>query len=80
MLGKRAGAPHKGRTWQNVDRKAEMILKAASAVKQTLIPIVRDGTPSAFYDRMPRFAEFNEFIGLPTIRDLEKEFRVTEGG
>ena len=47
MLGKRAGAPHKGRTWQNVDRKAEMILKAASAVKQTLIPIVRDGTPAA---------------------------------
>jgi hypothetical protein len=34
----------------------------------------RDGTTKGAIDRMVTFAQFNELIGLPNIRELESRY------
>jgi carboxyvinyl-carboxyphosphonate phosphorylmutase len=50
------------------------LLAAAKAVTGIMQAIRRDGTPAAVMDRLVPFDEFNDFIGLPEIRDLEARF------
>ena len=56
------------------------LLAATRAMQAVVATIARDGTPAGYSKQMPTFAEFNEFIGLPVVRELEQEFRVVEHG
>ena len=46
----------------------------AKAVTELMRILKRDGTTKAVVDRMIPFEEFNELIGLPEIRDMEKRY------
>lgn len=46
----------------------------AKAVTELMRNLKRDGTTKAVVDRMIPFAEFNDLIGLPEVRDMEKRY------
>jgi len=50
------------------------LLAATRAMQQVIEAIRREGTPLGYAGAMPTFAEFNAFIGLPRVRELEREF------
>ena len=50
------------------------LLGAASAIRDILAVIARDGTPAQAQAQMMGFDEFLNFIGLPEIRELERRF------
>jgi hypothetical protein len=45
-----------------------------ASARRALAEIRAAGTPIPIMDRLPRFADFLEFIGLPEIGDLERRF------
>ena len=51
------------------------LLSATQAMRAALAEIRRAGTPIPILDRIPRFGEFLEFIGLPEITELEARFQ-----
>lgn len=55
------------------------LLAATHAIRAVLTTIKQEGTPLPFTGQMLTFPAFNDFIGLPAIRDLEQEFRVGDG-
>ncbi len=50
------------------------LLAATRAMQKVVDTIQRGGTPLGYAGEMPTFAEFNAFIGLPRVRELEREF------
>lgn len=50
------------------------LLTATAAIRQALAEIAEARTPIPIMDRMPGFAEFLDFIGLPEITELEQRF------
>jgi 2-methylisocitrate lyase-like PEP mutase family enzyme len=50
------------------------LLTATASIRTALADIAAAGTPIPIMDRVPRFAEFLEFIGLPEIDELEQQF------
>lgn len=52
------------------------LLAATRAMQQVMATIRRDGTPAAYAEQMTGFGEFNDFIGLPAMREMEEEFAV----
>lgn len=46
----------------------------AAAVRDLMTAIKDSGTTAAMWDRMMTFEDFNNFIGLPHIRELEKKY------
>jgi carboxyvinyl-carboxyphosphonate phosphorylmutase len=50
------------------------LLIATASIRQALAEIALAGTPIPIMDRIPRFAEFLEFIGLPEIDELQQQF------
>ncbi|HEU5438430.1 MAG TPA: isocitrate lyase/PEP mutase family protein [Ktedonobacterales bacterium] len=51
------------------------LLAATRAIREALAQIKQAGTPLPIIERLPRFSEFTDFIGLPEIRELEQQFR-----
>ena len=51
------------------------LLSATQAMRTALAEIRAAGTPIPILDRIPRFGEFLDFIGLPEIQQLEQRFR-----
>jgi len=51
-----------------------VLLTATASIRAALAEIAAAGTPIPIMDRLPRFAEFLEFIGLPEINELEQQF------
>jgi 2-methylisocitrate lyase-like PEP mutase family enzyme len=50
------------------------LLTATTAIRQALAEIATARTPIPLMDRLPRFGEFLEFIGLPEIDRLDRQF------
>jgi carboxyvinyl-carboxyphosphonate phosphorylmutase len=50
------------------------LLAATQAIRQTLAEIRAAGTPMPVLDRLPRFAEFLDLVGLAEIQELEGRF------
>jgi 2-methylisocitrate lyase-like PEP mutase family enzyme len=50
------------------------LLVATAAIRGALADIRTAGTPGPIMDRIQRFSEFLDFIGLPEINDLERRF------
>jgi 2-methylisocitrate lyase-like PEP mutase family enzyme len=50
------------------------LLVATASIRAALAEIAAAGTPIPIMDRIPRFAEFLDFIGLPEIDDLQQQF------
>jgi 2-methylisocitrate lyase-like PEP mutase family enzyme len=50
------------------------LLTATAAIRSALAEIKAAGSPIPVLDRIPRFAEFLDFIGLPEINRLEQRF------
>jgi 2-methylisocitrate lyase-like PEP mutase family enzyme len=50
------------------------LLTATAAIRQALTEIATARTPIPIMDRIPRFAEFLDFIGLPEIGRLDRQF------
>jgi carboxyvinyl-carboxyphosphonate phosphorylmutase len=46
----------------------------AKAVTELMQELKRDGSTKAFVDRMIPFGEFNELVGLPEVREMEKKY------
>ena len=55
------------------------LLAATQALRDTLAQIRAAGTPIPILDRLPRFGDFLDFIGLAEIQELERRFG-PEGG
>ena len=51
------------------------LLAATAGIREVLRHLRADGTPARHLDRLPRFDEFLDVIGLPEIRRLEDLFR-----
>jgi 2-methylisocitrate lyase-like PEP mutase family enzyme len=51
------------------------LLSATQAMRDALAEIRRAGTPIPILDRIPRFGEFLDFIGLAEISELEARFQ-----
>jgi 2-methylisocitrate lyase-like PEP mutase family enzyme len=54
------------------------LLAATRAMQEVLARIKEDGSPIAVLDRLPRFGEFLDLIGLPEVRELERRYAVLE--
>jgi carboxyvinyl-carboxyphosphonate phosphorylmutase len=50
------------------------LLTATASIRRALAEIREAGTPLPIMDRLPRFGEFLDFIGLPEINQLEQQF------
>jgi 2-methylisocitrate lyase-like PEP mutase family enzyme len=50
------------------------LLTATASIRQALADIAAAGSPIPIMDRIPPFAEFLDFIGLPEINRLEQRF------
>ena len=50
------------------------LLTATASIRQALADIRSARTPIPIMDRIPRFGEFLDFIGLPEINELEQRF------
>jgi 2-methylisocitrate lyase-like PEP mutase family enzyme len=50
------------------------LLTAVVSIRRALAEIAAAGSPIPILDRIPPFAEFLEFIGLPEINQLERQF------
>lgn len=46
----------------------------AAAVRDLMTTLKNTGTTASLWDRMMTFEDFNNFIGLPQIRELEKKY------
>jgi carboxyvinyl-carboxyphosphonate phosphorylmutase len=51
-----------------------ILLTATASIRKALTDIAEAGTPLPIMNRVPRFAEFVEFIGMPEINELERQF------
>lgn len=56
------------------------LLAATQAIREALAHIKQAGTPLPIIERLPRFNEFTDFIGLPEIRELEQRFSAAGTG
>ena len=54
------------------------LLAATGAMQQVVRTIKEAGTPQPYANRMPTFAQFNDFIGLPAVQALEQDYRTRE--
>jgi 2,3-dimethylmalate lyase len=52
------------------------LFAAARAMREAMVALRRDGDSSAFQDALVRFDDFNAFIGLPAVRELEGRYAV----
>ena len=52
------------------------LFAAARAMQAAMAALRRDGDSSAFQDALVRFDDFNAFIGLPAVRELEQRYAV----
>jgi 2,3-dimethylmalate lyase len=50
------------------------LLAATAAMRQVLGEIARAGTPAAALSGLPSFGEFNDFIGLAEVREIEQRY------
>jgi 2-methylisocitrate lyase-like PEP mutase family enzyme len=50
------------------------LLAAAYAMREVAETIAREGTAASYAGRMMSFSEFNTFLGLPGVNQLETEF------
>jgi 2-methylisocitrate lyase-like PEP mutase family enzyme len=50
------------------------LLTATAAIREALAAIAEARTPIPILERIPSFAEFLDFIGLPEIGELEQRF------
>jgi 2-methylisocitrate lyase-like PEP mutase family enzyme len=50
------------------------LLIATRAIREALIKLKDEGTPISLMNQMTTFGDFVDFIGLPEIRELEKQF------
>jgi carboxyvinyl-carboxyphosphonate phosphorylmutase len=50
------------------------LLVATASIRAALAEVAQAGTPIPIMDRIPRFAEFLDFIGLPEIDELQQQF------
>ena len=50
------------------------LLAATAAMREALEAIKAAGTPATIVDRLMRFGDFTDFIGLPEINELETRF------
>lgn len=48
---------------------------ATTAIREALAQLKQAGTPLPIMERLPKFNEFTDFIGLPEIRELEARFK-----
>ena len=48
------------------------LLVAAKAAYDMLADLQANGTTKNYMDRMMSFSQFNDFIGLPLVRELEE--------
>jgi carboxyvinyl-carboxyphosphonate phosphorylmutase len=55
------------------------LLAATRVMREALAEIRTAGTPIPLLDRLPRFGEFLDFIGLAEIRELEQRFGLESG-
>jgi carboxyvinyl-carboxyphosphonate phosphorylmutase len=53
------------------------LLAATAAMRRILHEIAEAGTPAAVLRELPTFGEFNDFIGLPQVREAELRYAVT---
>jgi len=53
------------------------LFAATKAMMGVVEEIRRSGTTHAYQDRMMQFADFNRFIGLPEIQQIEQEYSAT---
>lgn len=51
------------------------LLAATAGVRELLERLHADGTPAGHLDRLPRFDEFLDLIGLPEVRRIEERFK-----
>ena len=54
------------------------LLAATAAMRGVLAEIAVAGTPAAQLGNFPSFGEFNEFIGLPEVREAEQRYTAPE--
>jgi carboxyvinyl-carboxyphosphonate phosphorylmutase len=52
------------------------LLAATAAMRRILHEIAEAGTPAAVLRELPTFGEFNDFIGLPQVREAELRYAV----
>jgi 2-methylisocitrate lyase-like PEP mutase family enzyme len=52
------------------------LFAATRAVQETLASLRRHGDSATFADRLIRFSDFNEFIGLPAVQAMERRYTV----
>lgn len=50
------------------------LLAATAAMRRILAEIAVAGTPAAALSALPAFGEFNDFIGLPAVREIEQRY------
>jgi 2-methylisocitrate lyase-like PEP mutase family enzyme len=56
-----------------------LLLSATRAMQAAAQRIRADGTPIALLPGLPTFQEFTDFVGLPEIREIERQFGVVDG-
>jgi 2-methylisocitrate lyase-like PEP mutase family enzyme len=52
------------------------LFAAVHAMQQAMAALRRDGNSANFQDALIRFDDFNAFIGLPAVRELEQRYAV----
>lgn len=55
------------------------LFAATHAVMQTMAALRRDGDSGGFQDHLVSFADFNTFIGLPAVQQMEQRYAVPGG-
>jgi 2-methylisocitrate lyase-like PEP mutase family enzyme len=55
------------------------LFAAARAIQETMAALRREGDSATFADRLIPFPEFNDFIGLPAVQELEQRYAISEG-
>jgi carboxyvinyl-carboxyphosphonate phosphorylmutase len=50
------------------------LLAATAAMRAILGEIAKAGTPAAALGELPTFRQFNDFIGLPAVREIEQRY------
>jgi carboxyvinyl-carboxyphosphonate phosphorylmutase len=54
------------------------LFAATRAIQETVAALRRHGDSATFADRLISFPDFNEFIGLPAVREMEQRYAVQE--
>jgi carboxyvinyl-carboxyphosphonate phosphorylmutase len=51
-----------------------LLLSAAASMRSFLEVLSKEGTPASILERLPKFADFVDFLGMSDVRELEKRF------